>query len=79
MTLLGLLEYIYLAGGFTTRSDMAREHAEMVAYAAQLGYITTLTPSDGFGNVWRLSMRGFKHLWDNTNEERSLVCLTLAS
>ena len=33
MHLTKLLEYAYLAGGFTTRSDFARENAEQVAEA----------------------------------------------
>lgn len=59
MNLIELLEYTFLAGGFTTRSDKARENAELVAEAAQCGYITTLTPQDGFGTVWRLTPAGF--------------------
>lgn len=62
MKLFELLEYIYLTGGFTTRSDAARENAETVAEAASCNFIWTLTPRDGFGNVWRLTPKGMDEL-----------------
>lgn len=54
-----ILEHTFLAGGFTTRSDFARNNAEIVAQLAQQGLLTTDTPRDGFGSVWRLSGNGF--------------------
>lgn len=62
MTTLELLEYTFLAGGFTTRSDTARENAELVAEAAQQGFLMTLTPRDGYGSVWRLTPRGMDEI-----------------
>jgi hypothetical protein len=53
-----VLETAFLSGGFTTRSDFARENAEMVAQLAQRGFLTTDTPRDGYGNVWRLTPDG---------------------
>jgi hypothetical protein len=74
-----LLHATYLMGGFTTRSDTARENAELVAYASQRGLITTLTPTDGFGGVWRLTVAGLSHLLKETIEDRSLHCQPRAS
>lgn len=62
MTLHQLLEITYLMGGFTTRCNLARENAELVAEASQRGFITTLTPSDGYMNVWRLTSDGLNSL-----------------
>jgi hypothetical protein len=63
MNLHELLEFTFLSGGFTTRSDTARENAELIAEAAIKGYLTTNTPRDGFCNVWRLSSFGLSSLW----------------
>lgn len=63
MTLLELLEHTFLAGGFTTRSDTARENAELVAEGAILGYLTTRTPRDGYRTVWRLTNSGQTRMW----------------
>jgi hypothetical protein len=41
---------------------MARENAELVAEAAQRGLIQTLTPRDGYGQVWRLSHLGLRSI-----------------
>lgn len=62
MTIQELLEHTFLVGGFTTRSDLARDNAELIAEASQRGYITTLTPKDGFANVWRLTVDGLKQV-----------------
>lgn len=56
--LLNTLEFAFLSGGFTTRSDFARKNSEIIAVAAQGGLLTTNTPRDGFGNVWRLTAIG---------------------
>lgn len=52
---------------FTTRCDFARGHAEVLAVAAHLRYVTTLTEPtyDGarFGNVWRITPKGLDALW----------------
>lgn len=64
MELIELLEHTYLSGGFTTRSDMARLNAELVAEAATKGLLTTETPRDGFLSVWRLTAEGLDVLWD---------------
>jgi hypothetical protein len=69
MNLTELLEYTFLAGGFTTRCDTARENAETVALAAQEGLLTTATPRDGYMNVWRLTGDGFRHVWHHAAGE----------
>ena len=77
MTLSELLEYAFLTGGFTTRSDTAREHAEVIAQAGQLSLLTTETPRDGFGNVWRLTPYGFEVMWRGSLECQCDECATL--
>jgi hypothetical protein len=64
MTELEILEYAYLNGGFTTRSDFTRANTEMVAKLACLGFLTTVTPRDGYGSVWRLTVQGLTTLAD---------------
>jgi hypothetical protein len=63
LTDLDLLELLYLIGGATTRSNLARENAERIAELAVCGYITTETPFDGFQSVWRLTPEGVEYLW----------------
>lgn len=64
-----ILEYAYLAGGFTTKSDFARINADAVAQAASSGFMTTYTPRDGFGNVWRLTPMGIQYLFQEAIAE----------
>lgn len=63
MNLFDLVHYIYLAGGTTTKSDFAREYATTLGEAASIGLITTETPLDGFGNVWRVTPFGLQGLF----------------
>jgi hypothetical protein len=64
MTLLELLEYTYLAGGYTTKSDFARAEADVTAEAASSGLLTTETPTGGHQSVWRLTPTGVAFMWD---------------
>jgi hypothetical protein len=57
--------YAYTVGGFTTRSDFARNNAEAVAAAAVQGFITTEVPGEGYGSVWRPSPLGADALFIN--------------
>lgn len=68
MNLFDLVHYIYLTGGTTTKSDFAREYATRIAEAASVGLITTETPMDGFGNVWRVSPEGLLSLFSGMGE-----------
>jgi hypothetical protein len=65
MTLLELLEHAFLAGGFTTKSDFARAEADLIAQASIVGFLTTQTPRDGFGSVWRLTPQGQIAMWES--------------
>lgn len=55
----------------TTKSDFARLHADTIAVAACLGYITTAHtpghPVKEFGRNWKLTPRGLTYLWENAN------------
>lgn len=53
-----VVAHCYDVGGFTTRSDYARENAEAVAAAGIQGLITTEVPGRGFGSAWRASALG---------------------
>jgi len=48
---------------FHTRADFARAHADSVAAAASLGYLTTQTGPASFDRLWRLTPSGLAHLW----------------
>lgn len=48
-------------------SNYARKHAELIAAAASLGYITTQVHAGGFGRQWRVTRAGLTQL-DNCTE-----------
>lgn len=50
------------AGGFKTKSNFAREHADSVAACASLGYITTHIRGFQYGNTWRITKEGLEAL-----------------
>jgi hypothetical protein len=60
-----VLHYCYEVGGFTTRSDYARQYAEAIAAAACQGFITTEVPREGFGSIWRPTPLGLDALFIN--------------
>ncbi|WP_422023410.1 hypothetical protein [Pyruvatibacter mobilis] len=51
-------------GGFTTKSDFARRHADMVAAAAVAGFITTelLCDDETHHNKWLITIEGLRFL-----------------
>jgi hypothetical protein len=51
-------------GGFSVKSNFAREHAEATAAAACLGLITTQSIPGGasFGQTWLITAKGLSHL-----------------
>lgn len=57
-----MLECAWLAP-FSTKSDFAREHADMVAMAASDGFITTRIAAGLYGRQWNITPQGLKHLW----------------
>jgi hypothetical protein len=58
-----VLSEAFERGGFTARSDYARENAELVAQAACLGLLSTKLPDGSFGNIWRLTRKGYDTLF----------------
>jgi hypothetical protein len=62
LTLKELMECTYLMGGFTTRGNTARSHAELIAEGAVRGFLTTQTPDGEFGHIWRLTALGVHEL-----------------
>ena len=54
---------------FATRSDFARAHADSVAAAASLGYLTTQVGPALFERVWLITPAGLAHLWSINNLE----------
>jgi len=50
------------AAPFTTKSDFAREYADLIAMAASDGYITTRRATGLYGNLWLITSRGMRHL-----------------
>lgn len=59
--------------GFTTKSDFARDNADIVAMAASLNFITTRITTDLFGKTWSVTPKGLVALEDkfgiNTSED----------
>ena len=61
-TLTEVLEQAW-RGGFATKSNFARSHADPIAQAACLGLITTQHSGDTFGRIWRITPAGLERLW----------------
>lgn len=49
--------------GFKTKSNLAKSAADIVAFAASDGLITTKVAGGVFGTVWRITPSGVRHLW----------------
>jgi hypothetical protein len=62
----------YETGGFTTRSDFARQNAEAVAAAACQGFITTEVPREGFTTAWRCTPLGLDAIFINGGRPSTL-------
>ena len=58
LTLIDVLDDIYIHGPLALRSDFAREHQACVAALSSRGLITNLDRSDCVTNVWRITHRG---------------------
>lgn len=56
LTLTDVLEQAWM-WGFDVQSNFFRTNAQLVAMAATLGLITTMTPK-GFGKTWRITLKG---------------------
>ncbi|NRA51430.1 MAG: hypothetical protein HRU12_20070 [Phaeodactylibacter sp.] len=51
-------------GGFTTKSDTARNYADEIAAASAFGYITTQQSADEFGRSWLITPLGCRNLFN---------------
>ena len=49
--------------GFSTKSDFARSHADLIAMGASEGYLTTKIAAGYFGRQWQITPAGLRHLW----------------
>ncbi len=47
---------------FTTKSDYARLHADVVGMAASDGYLTTKIATGVYGHSWQITATGIDHL-----------------
>lgn len=50
-------------GGFTARSSLAREHAEVVSMATERNLITTRVGPNSYGKVHLITPSGLTVLW----------------
>lgn len=50
-------------GGFTSRSDLAREHADVVAMATERALITTRVGPNTYSNKHLITPEGLRVLW----------------
>ena len=48
---------------FTTKSDFARENADLVAAAASEGFITTRIAEGQYNRVWHITPLGLSYLY----------------
>lgn len=48
---------------FTTKSDFARLHANVVAMAASDGFLTTKIAAGLYSQHWKITPRGLTHLY----------------
>lgn len=62
----GVLAYKVLAKshfeGFTTKCDYARDHADVVAMLACVGFISTQIAGDQWSNLWKITAEGLAFL-----------------
>lgn len=47
---------------FTTKSDYARFHADLVAMAASDGFITSRLATGLYDNQWKITARGLRYM-----------------
>ena len=47
---------------FKTKSDFAREHADLIGMAASDGFITTRIATGLYGRSWQITAAGIQHL-----------------
>lgn len=63
-----VLHEVWLQGGISTQSNIARQYSQVVAMAACRGLITTVVGKDLYGKVWRVTPAGieivFEHIHD---------------
>lgn len=57
-----ILSHAHKYGYFTTKSDFARHHADLVAMLACEGLLTTRLPSGHYNNRWRITAKGLDRL-----------------
>jgi hypothetical protein len=48
---------------FTTKSDFAREAANLIGMGASDGFLTTRIATGMYGSRWQITPVGLKHLW----------------
>lgn len=69
----GILAYKVLSRshfeGFTTKSDYARDHADIVAMLACVGFISTQIGSYQWSNLWKITADGLTFLQDSLEGE----------
>lgn len=53
---------------FSTKSDFAREHADVVAMAASDGLVTTKIAEGFYGRRWMITPKGLSHLYTLVGE-----------
>lgn len=53
---------------FTTKSDFARKHVDLIAEAACQGLITIFTPRNHWGRVWHITAMGLQLLENTPND-----------
>lgn len=54
---------------FSTKSDYARSHADVIAMAASDGHITTKIATGFYGRQWQITPAGLRHLWAITGTQ----------
>jgi hypothetical protein len=64
-------------GGFSTKSDFARHHADPVAIAATEGWITTRLRDRVYGRKWHITVAGLTRLQEILNEAPDLCDVPL--
>ena len=47
---------------FALQSDFARANAPLVAYAASVGYLSSILPTGVPGTTWHITAAGLRHL-----------------
>jgi hypothetical protein len=62
--LMNLLRQLYEYGPCSTKSNIARDNADLIAICSCEGWITVISPDGDYGREWRLTPTGIDRIFE---------------